>query len=211
MPQHTKTIVLASGNAGKLRELQPLCTSLGLRLAPQSDFQVLTSAETGRTFLENALSKARHCVAATGLPALADDSGLIVPALAGAPGVYSARYAGKDASDGDNVRCLLNALKGYEGDGRSAYFHCTLVFLRDMQDPDPLLAQGRWHGRIASQPQGRGGFGYDPVFICDRYQVSAAELELEAKNSISHRGLAMRALAGRLRQIGCSTQVDTHG
>lgn len=210
MPQHTKAIVLASDNAGKLRELQPLCTGLGLKLASQSDFQVSAPAETGQTFLENALSKARHCTATTGLSSLADDSGLIVPALAGAPGVYSARYAGKNASDGDNVRCLIDALKGYAGDDRSAYFHCTLVFLRDTKDPDPLLAQGRWYGHIASQPQGRGGFGYDPVFICDRYQVSAAELELEVKNSISHRGMAMRALANCLRQIGGGAVVDTH-
>ena len=183
--------VLASSNRSKLLELQSLGAEFGLKLLAQSEFDVSKIAETGASFIENALIKARHCAKATGLPSLGDDSGLIVSALNGAPGLYSARYAGQNATDLENIERLLQQLQGCVN--RAAFFHCTLVLLRHSEDADPLLAQGRWHGWIAESPQGQGGFGYDPIFMCDQHKCSAAELDLGVKNCISHRGQAMQA------------------
>ena len=189
-------IVLASGNAGKLREFGALLAPTALEVHPQSAFGVDSAEETGVTFIENALLKARHASRATGLPALADDSGLEVAALGGAPGVYSARYAGAEASDADNVDKLLAALAD-EPDRRAA-FHCVIVALRHPDDPTPLVAEGRWTGRIAMAPSGSGGFGYDPVFLPDDATVSAAGLSPSEKQRLSHRGQAMLALGPRL-------------
>lgn len=197
-----KDLVLASGNAGKLKELLPLCAAFHLKLKPQSSFQVPPVAETGHTFVENALIKARHCARAAGLPSLADDSGLIVPALGGQPGVRSARYAGENATDEANIEHLLNLLRHHHKVAdRVAIFHCTLVLVQHPDDPDPLIAQGRWHGHIASSPCNAGGFGYDPVFFCNHHQVTAAELDVTTKNLVSHRGRALRELGAQLTQL----------
>ncbi|MEQ1801029.1 MAG: RdgB/HAM1 family non-canonical purine NTP pyrophosphatase [Gammaproteobacteria bacterium] len=189
-------VVLASGNAGKVREFQAL---LGpeWRVRPQSDFGVAPVEETGNTFLANALLKARHAARATGLPALADDSGLEVDALGGEPGVKSARYAGALADDAANCGKLLAALAGVPDARRTARFRCVLVWVSGPDDPEPVVAEGAWEGRILSAPRGRGGFGYDPVFLDPVAGLAAAELEPAAKNARSHRG---RALA-RLRPL----------
>lgn len=193
-------VVLASSNRGKLLELQFLGAESGLKLLAQSDFVVPEVAETGASFIENALIKARHCAKATGLPSIGDDSGLIVPALNGAPGLRSARYAGQHATDLDNIDRLLQQMQGCTN--RAAFFHCTLVLLRHSEDADPLLAQGRWCGRVAESPQGQGGFGYDPIFICDQHKCSAAELDFSIKNCISHRAQAMQAFKAALASYG---------
>ncbi|MFI2810870.1 MULTISPECIES: RdgB/HAM1 family non-canonical purine NTP pyrophosphatase [Microbulbifer] len=185
-------IVLASGNAGKLREFSQLFSSWDIEVAPQSDFDVPEADETGLSFIENALIKARHASRISGLPALADDSGLAVDALGGAPGIYSARYAGSDASDADNNRKLLEALADVPDERRGASFHCALAFVRSHDDPVPLVCSARWSGRILREPAGEQGFGYDPLFYVEEQGCSSAELPREVKNRISHRARAVQ-------------------
>lgn len=192
-----KEVILASGNRGKLAELGPLFAAVGWQLVPQSAFAIDPAPEDGLTFVENALAKARHVSAATGHPALADDSGLIVDALSGAPGVYSARYAGPDATDADNNARLLAELG--ERPDRSARFCCVLVWLQHAADPLPLIASGVWEGEILMAPRGEQGFGYDPLFFDPRLGRAAAELSRDDKAAISHRGHAVRALQQALQ------------
>jgi len=191
-------LVLASGNPGKLAELRQLLEGSGHVVRPQSEFGVGDAEETGLTFVENALLKARHAARATGLPALADDSGLCVDALGGAPGIHSARYAGGDASDADNLQKLLVELRDVPPAQRTARYRCALVYLRGPLDPAPLVCQASWEGRIVDRPRGTGGFGYDPIFeLLDR-PLTVAELSAEEKNRLSHRGQALRALVAQL-------------
>ncbi|HEV2702915.1 MAG TPA: RdgB/HAM1 family non-canonical purine NTP pyrophosphatase [Steroidobacteraceae bacterium] len=189
--------VLASGNAGKVREFAALLAARDIEVIPQSAFGIVPPEETGNTFLENALLKARHA-AASGLPALADDSGIEVDALEGRPGVRSARYAGEHASDADNLGLLLRELTGVPEALRSARYHCVLVFVRQPEDPQPLVATGVWEGRVLDAPRGTGGFGYDPVFLPQGLSLSAAQLPAAQKNAISHRAQALRALLAAL-------------
>ena len=192
-------VVLASGNAGKVREFNQLLADQHIEVLPQSSFGVPEAEETGLTFVENALLKARNASRHTGLPALADDSGLEVDALNGAPGIYSARYAGRGASDEDNLRKLLAAIEGLPEAERGARFQCVIAYLRHAEDPTPLICQGTWEGRILSAPRGANGFGYDPVFYAPEQDASAAELPPEVKNRLSHRGQALRKLLEALR------------
>ncbi|MCX4190657.1 RdgB/HAM1 family non-canonical purine NTP pyrophosphatase [Methylophaga sp. OBS3] len=185
-------IVLASGNKGKLREFSQLLSPLGFTLLPQSEFDVHEAAETGLSFVENAIIKARNAAAITGLPALADDSGLEIDALHGAPGIYSARYAGEDASDIDNLNKVLHAMRDVPEADRTARFQCVLVYMRHANDPTPQISMGSWQGRILTSATGEGGFGYDPIFHVVETDCSAAELTSEQKHAISHRGRAMR-------------------
>lgn len=191
-------LVLASGNAGKLRELRALLAGDGFELHAQSEFGVVDIKETGLTFVENALLKARHAARATGLPALADDSGLCVDALGGAPGLYSARFAGVHGDARANNTKLLGLLGGLPDAQRGAHFHAVIVLLRHAEDPQPMIAEASWHGRILHAPQGSDGFGYDPVFFDPAYAASAAELDPALKNRISHRGQALATLKQRL-------------
>jgi len=193
-----KRLVLASGNAGKVAELQELLGDSGFSLHAQSEFGVADADETGSTFVENALLKARHAARITGLPALGDDSGLCVDALHGAPGLYSARYGGVHGDATRNIARLLEELRGVPEQARGAEFYCVLVLLRDAEDPQPLIAEGRWRGRILDAPRGDRGFGYDPVFFDPDNACSAAELDPAIKNLISHRGRALAALKQRL-------------
>lgn len=193
-------IVLASGNAGKLREFQQLLAGCGFEVLPQSAFNLSNADETGLTFVENAILKARHACAHTGLPAIADDSGLEVDALNGRPGIYSARYAGVDASDAENNAKLVQELSGVEAAQRSARYHCVLAFMRHAEDPTPVLCHGSWEGSILTEPRGTGGFGYDPLFFVPTHQCTAAELDKAEKNRISHRGKAMAELLARLQR-----------
>lgn len=186
-------VVLASGNLGKLREIQALAGS-AFELVPQSDFSVTAAEETGLSFVENAILKARHAAQHTGLPAIADDSGLEVDALNGAPGIHSARYAGLAASDRENADKLLHELGDTPEHLRCARFQCVMVYLRHALDPMPVIAQGTWEGRILNAPQGEGGFGYDPVFFVPTHRCSSAELPAAVKNQMSHRGRALRKL-----------------
>lgn len=190
--------VLATGNPGKVSELAAMLAPLSVELLPQSDFQVSEVAETGTTFVENAIIKARHAAALTGLPAIADDSGLEVDAINGAPGVYSSRFAGEQASDQDNVAKLLSELQGVEPSNRSARFRCVLVFMRHADDPTPLICQGTWQGQIAEQAFGEGGFGYDPVFTPRGLSNTAAQMSKAEKNAVSHRGQALQQLIAQL-------------
>ena len=193
-------LVLASGNAGKLRELRALLADAGYELHAQSEFGVADVEETGLTFVENALLKARHAARATGLPALADDSGLCVDSLGGAPGLRSARYAGAHGDAGANIARLLQALRDVPDARRQAHFHAVIVLLRHAEDPQPLIAEGSWHGRILAAPRGADGFGYDPVFLDPASGLSAAELAPDTKNRISHRGRALAALRAKLAE-----------
>jgi len=193
-----KRLVLASGNAGKVAELQELLGDSGFSLHAQSEFGVADADETGSTFVENALLKARHAARLTGLPALGDDSGLCVDALHGAPGLYSARYGGVHGDATRNVARLLEELRAVPSQARGAEFYCVLVVLRDAEDPQPLIAEGRWRGCILDAPRGDRGFGYDPVFFDPDNACSAAELDPAIKNLISHRGRALAALKQRL-------------
>jgi len=195
-------VVLASGNAGKLREFSHLLEPLHIRARSQAEFGVQPVEETGRTFIENALLKARAASAASGRPALGDDSGLVVDALDGAPGIYSSRFAGPEATDADNNRRLLERLEGLPMDRRGAHFHCCLVLLKTPDDPAPLIATGSWHGRILEQPRGDQGFGYDPLFLDPKLGVSAAELGMAEKSRISHRGKALSALIEQIKKGG---------
>ena len=191
-------LVLASDNPGKIAELRGMLQPLGWTVRSQGEWQLAAAVENGLTFIENALIKARHAAHCTGLPALADDSGLVVNALGGAPGIYSARYAGDAADDTANKRKLLEALRGVPLARRSAYFYCAMALVRHVSDPAPLLATGTWHGRITESEIGSGGFGYDPVFWVVSEGCTAAELSPERKNLLSHRGQALRGLTGQL-------------
>ena len=191
--------ILATGNPGKVREFAAVLGSLGVEIRPQSAFGVPEAAETGLTFIENALIKARNATQHTGLPALADDSGLVVDALGGAPGIYSARYAGPDADDQRNLLQLLEAMRDIPMERRTARFVCALALLRHPTDPMPVLCQASWEGLITFEPSGSGGFGYDPVFLVPTEHRTSAELAPEIKNRLSHRGQALAELAQRLK------------
>ena len=188
--------VLASNNAGKLREFEQLFSKLGLEVLPQAQFGVEDADETGLSFIENALIKARHASEKTSKPAMADDSGIVVPALDGAPGIYSARYSRK--GDKANNEKLLWALDGVEGAGRNAFYVAVIALIKHPNDPMPIIAEGRWHGRIAETPAGDGGFGYDPLFIPDGFDITAAQMTRDEKQTLSHRALALNALAPQL-------------
>lgn len=195
-----KRIVLASSNPGKVREINQLLAGLSIEVVPQSQFGVPDIEETGLSFVENALLKARNAARHTGLPAIADDSGIEVDALNGAPGIYSARYAGVGASDQQNLSKLLSELKDVPQNLRSARFQCLMVYLRHATDPTPLICQGTWNGRILFTAQGVNGFGYDPVFYVPTHDCSSAQLPPEVKNTLSHRGQALRNLLAALEQ-----------
>ena len=192
-----RTVVLASNNAGKLAEFSSLLAPLGMELRKQSELGISEAEEPYATFVENALAKARHVAQLSGLPALADDSGVCVPALGGAPGVLSARYAGEPKSDARNNQKLIHDLSIHED--KSAYYYCVLVYLRHAQDPQPVIAEGRWDGEIIATPRGANGFGYDPHFWIPSLNKTAAELSAEEKNQLSHRGQALRALIAKWR------------
>ena len=194
-----KTLVLASGNAGKLREFNDLLHGLNVDVKPQSEYQVPEAVEDGLTFVENAIIKARNACKHSGLPAISDDSGLEVDALNGAPGIYSARYSGPNATDEQNNAALLKALKDTPEHLRTARYQCVLVFMRHALDPTPIICQGSWEGSILTQPQGDGGFGYDPIFWVPSHQIACAKLNKEQKHSISHRGKALAALITQLK------------
>ncbi len=198
----SQRVVLASSNKGKVKEFSELLADQSILVVPQSDFGVPDADETGLSFVENAILKARNAAAHTGLPAIADDSGLEVDYLNGAPGIYSARYAGEHGGSDANNRKLLEALDGVDEAQRTARFQCLLVFLRHADDPTPLICQGTWEGRILNAPQGEAGFGYDPLFYVPGEGCSAAELAAERKNSMSHRGQALQCLLAKLRQVG---------
>jgi XTP/dITP diphosphohydrolase len=193
----SRTLVLASNNAGKLKEFSALLAQIDFEVRPQGEFDVPEAEEPYLTFIENALAKARHASRLTGLPALADDSGVCVNALGGAPGVLSARYAGEPKSDAENNRKLVADLAPHAD--KSAYYYCVLVFVRHADDPQPVIADGRWNGVIIDQPRGAGGFGYDPYFLLPEQGKTAAEFSAAEKNAVSHRGQALRALVEKLR------------
>jgi XTP/dITP diphosphohydrolase len=191
--------VLASNNAGKLREFEQLFSKLGVEVLPQAQFGVEDADETGLSFIENALIKARHASEKTNKPAMADDSGIVVPALDGAPGIYSARYSGE--GDKANNEKLLQALDGVEGAARNAFYIAVIALVKHSNDPMPIIAEGRWHGRIAETPAGDGGFGYDPLFIPDGFDITAAQMTRDEKQALSHRALALNALAPQLNDF----------
>ncbi|WP_137171713.1 RdgB/HAM1 family non-canonical purine NTP pyrophosphatase [Massilia sp. HP4] len=192
----TQRLILASNNAGKLKEFAQLLGPIGFELHPQGEFDVPEAEEPFGTFVENALAKARHASRLTGLPALADDSGVCVNALGGAPGVYSARFAGEPKSDARNNQKLVADLSGLSD--KSAYYYCVLVYVRHPDDPQPVIADGRWNGEIITNPRGENGFGYDPHFLIPSLGKTTAELAPEQKNALSHRGQALRALVQKL-------------
>ena len=195
-------VVLATGNAGKSRELTGLLAPVQWHVRAQAEWQFAEAEETGLTFIENAIIKARHAARITGLPALADDSGLAVDALGGAPGIYSARFAGANASDQDNIVKLLKQLEDVATADRGASFHCVLAFMRHAEDPTPLICHGQWHGSIALAPAGTAGFGYDPLFYIASEGCTAAQLSAARKRELSHRGQALRQLRVLLEQHG---------
>ncbi|MES9922913.1 MAG: RdgB/HAM1 family non-canonical purine NTP pyrophosphatase [Candidatus Thiodiazotropha endolucinida] len=193
--QHTgEKIVLASNNAGKVREINQLLASEQITVVAQKEFNIPDAIEDGLSFVENAIKKARHAASLSGLPAIADDSGIEVDALNGAPGIYSARFAGPGSTDEANLQKLLDHLKEIPEAQRSARFQCLLVYMRHAEDPTPIICQGTWEGRILHQPRGENGFGYDPIFYVPTHDCSSAELEPEVKNSLSHRGQALKKL-----------------
>ena len=191
-------LVLASGNAGKLVEMREVLGDLDIELVAQAELGIADAEETASTFVENAILKARHAARSSGLPALGDDSGICVDALDGAPGLFSARYAGRHGDSKANIARLLAELDGLPESARGAHFFCVIVLLRHAEDPAPLIAEGRWHGRILREPRGHRGFGYDPVFFDPRNGASAAELDPAVKNRISHRGQALARLREQL-------------
>ncbi|MCG3744544.1 XTP/dITP diphosphatase [Vibrio cincinnatiensis] len=195
-----KKIVLATGNQGKVREMADLLADFGFDVVAQSEFNVSEVAETGTTFIENAIIKARHAAKETGFAAIADDSGLEVDCLNGAPGIYSARYAGDHASDAENIEKLLEALKEVPEAQRTARFHCVLVLMRHADDPIPIVCHGQWEGRILAQTQGNHGFGYDPIFWVPEEQCSSAQLDPMRKKQLSHRGKALKQLFAQLTE-----------
>ena len=194
-------IVLASSNPGKLAEFSYFVSGLAIKLIPQSEFGIESVEETGTTFVENALLKARHAAAVSGLPAIADDSGICVDALDGAPGVYSCRYAGPGATDEQRIEKLLGELEAVSDEDRLAHFHSLIVLVQDENDPAPLICHGVWEGEVMTAPRGTGGFGYDPVFHVPTHNCSAAELSPQEKNVISHRGQAMTELVEILKEV----------
>jgi len=194
-------IVLASGNAGKVREIDQLLEGLNLKVIPQSDFDVPEIEEIGLTFVENAILKARNAAHHTGLPAIADDSGIAVDALQGRPGIYSARFAGVGASDKDNLLKLIDMIKPFPEEQRTAQFICSMVYLRHEHDPVPIITHGIWEGQLVTEPKGENGFGYDPVFYVASKQCTSAELPPEVKNKLSHRGQALMQLLGKLKEV----------
>ena len=198
MSTETQRVVLATSNPGKVREFQILLAPMGLEIISQSDLGVSSPEETGLTFIENALIKARHAARMTGLPAIADDSGLVVPALNGMHGLYSARYAGLNASDGENVVRLLNDMAMLSDHDRIGYYLCAMTLITQPTDPAPVIAQAGWPGRIGFEPKGTGGFGYDPIFIPEGSDRTAAEMDPDVKNAQSHRALATAALIQQL-------------
>lgn len=189
-----KKIVLASGNQGKVREINQILAGLDIEVVPQSDFDVPEIEETGLTFVENAILKARNATKCTGLPAIADDSGLEVDALRGAPGIYSARYAGPDTDDSKNLQKVLQEMAGIPEAERTARFQCLLVYMEHDLDPTPIICHGTWEGRITTAPAGENGFGYDPVFFVLEHGCTSAQLSAEEKNRLSHRGQALQCL-----------------
>lgn len=193
-------IVLASNNAGKIHELTHLLAPFNLEVIPQAVLGVTDIEETGLSFIENALLKARHAARITGFPVIADDSGLAVAALQGQPGIYSARYAGTHAKATDNIEKLLSAMETVPDNERHACFHCVLVFLANAEDPTPIVCEGKWHGMILREPKGNNGFGYDPVFFDPHEKQTAAELSQAIKNSVSHRGKALQKLIKHLTE-----------
>jgi XTP/dITP diphosphohydrolase len=194
-------VVLASNNLGKISEINTLVSGTGIEVISQSNFNVDEVEEDGLTFVENALKKARHACKLTNLPAIADDSGIVVQALQGAPGIYSARYAGEQRSHQENIIKLLLNLKDVPDEKRKAFFYCCLVFLRHAEDPCPIICEGVWHGKVLHKPQGIHGFGYDPIFLDIKRGCSAAELSPEIKNEVSHRGKAMKQLLHRINEF----------
>ncbi|MFN3018885.1 XTP/dITP diphosphatase [Vibrio coralliilyticus] len=197
---NAQKIVLATGNQGKVREMADLLADFGFDVVAQSEFNVSEVAETGTTFIENAIIKARHAAKETGLAAIADDSGLEVDFLKGAPGIYSARYAGEGASDQKNLEKLLDAMQGVPQEQRTARFHCVLVLMRHEFDPTPIVCHGKWEGRILTEAQGDNGFGYDPVFFVPEDNCASAELEPTRKKQLSHRGKALKQLFATLSE-----------
>lgn len=198
-----KKWVLATGNKGKVKEMSQLLNSFSIEVLPQSHFDVAEVPETGTTFVENAIIKARHAAKVTGLPAIADDSGLEVDFLSGQPGIYSSRFAGENASDQDNIDLLLSKLEGIGSEHRCARFQCVLVYMRHDLDPTPVICQGTWEGVISDSVQGENGFGYDPIFWVESEQCSSAQLSKQRKNELSHRGQALAMLVERLKkQLG---------
>ena len=194
-------IVFASGNAGKVREIAQLLDGLDINVLPQSEFDVPEIEETGLTFLENSILKARNAAQHTGLPSIADDSGIAVDVLQGHPGIYSARFAGLGASDEDNLLKLIDMIKPFPEEQRSARFICSMVYLRHKDDPVPVIAQGVWEGQLVTEPKGENGFGYDPVFYVESQQCTSAELPPEIKNKLSHRGQALMQLLDKLNDV----------
>jgi XTP/dITP diphosphohydrolase len=194
-----RRVIVASSNAGKLAELTVLLAPLGFELTPQQELGIESPPETGSTFLDNALIKARHAALARGLPAIADDSGIEVDALGKAPGVRSARFAGEGAADEDNLRKLLQEMREVPAARRGARYRCVIAFVRDAADQEPIIAEGAWEGSIARAPRGAGGFGYDPIFVPAGGERTAAELAPNEKHAVSHRGLALRALVAQMR------------
>lgn len=194
-------IVLASGNAGKLREFAQLLEGLNLEILPQSEFDVPEIEETGHTFADNALLKARNAAHHTGLPAIADDSGIAVDVLEGRPGIYSARFAGIGASDEENLEKLISMVKPFPDEERTARFICSMVYIRHEEDHIPVIVEGVWEGQLLTDPKGQNGFGYDPIFYVSSQQCTSAELPPEIKNKLSHRGQALRKLIEQLTSL----------
>lgn len=194
-------IVFASGNAGKVREVGQLLDGLSIDVLPQSEFNVPEIEETGLTFIENAILKARNAAHHTGLPVIADDSGIAVDVLQGRPGIYSARFAGVGASDEENLNKLVSLVKSFSEQERTARFICSMVYLRHEEDPSPMIAEGIWEGQLLIEPKGQDGFGYDPIFYVSSQQCTSAELPPEIKNKLSHRGQALRKLLGQLSSL----------
>ncbi|MCJ2378064.1 XTP/dITP diphosphatase [Vibrio sp. ZSDZ34] len=197
-----KKIVLATGNQGKVKEMSDLLVDFGFDVHAQSDFNVSDVEETGTTFIENAIIKARHAAKETGLPAIADDSGLEVDYLKGAPGIYSARYSGAGATDQRNLEKVLNEMDGVDDSQRSARFHCVLVLMRHADDPTPLVCHGQWEGKILTQAHGDNGFGYDPIFWVPEEGCASAELDATRKKQLSHRGKALKQLFALIESKG---------
>ncbi|MEJ2424855.1 MAG: RdgB/HAM1 family non-canonical purine NTP pyrophosphatase [Candidatus Thiodiazotropha sp.] len=198
---HTgEKIVLASNNAGKVREINQLLSQEQIMVVPQKEFQIPDAVEDGLSFVENAIKKARHATSLSGLPAIADDSGIEVDALRGAPGIYSARFAGAGASDEANLQKLLTDLAEVPETERTARFQCLMVYMRHAEDPTPIICQGTWEGRILFEPAGENGFGYDPIFYVPTHDCSSAQLDAETKNSLSHRGQALQKLLQALSE-----------
>ncbi|HEY9135361.1 MAG TPA: RdgB/HAM1 family non-canonical purine NTP pyrophosphatase [Pseudomonadales bacterium] len=195
-------IIIASGNRGKIAEIKSVLAEQAIELVAKTEFGIEDPDETGLSFVENAILKARHAASLSHLPALADDSGLVVDALQGAPGIYSSRYAGIDASDEENVEKLLYEMKGFTGNERSAYFFCAIAFVLHAEDPCPVIAEARWHGQIASSASGTQGFGYDPVFYLNSHHCTAAELDPKVKNKLSHRAQALHSFGVMVKEYG---------